>query len=164
MKYEKYEGKSMPLLSNQQRQVLLLEEYGLVAWDLAFLLKLALEILCDWSVPSKAKLKIIVTPLQVWQICRSSSPLEEKWSAQSPICLFIKDTGLIFLNNSQECESLKLTFFLCSQTLSFSPGLGSKLLLWDHMTFKGGLEPFLCSCSAIQMNLKALAARQRRGL
>lgn len=47
MKYEKYEGKSMPLLSDQQRQVLLLEEYGLVAWDLAFLLKLALEILCD---------------------------------------------------------------------------------------------------------------------
>lgn len=33
---------------------------------------------CHWSVPSEAKLKIIVTPLQVWQICISSSPLEEE--------------------------------------------------------------------------------------
>lgn len=35
MKYEKYEGKSMPSLSDQQRQLLLLQEYGLVTWDIS---------------------------------------------------------------------------------------------------------------------------------
>lgn len=92
------------------------------SWHRTFLLKLALEILSVRSVVSEAKLKITVTLLQVWQLCRWASCLEAKSSVQSLICLFTKGTSLIFFSLSQECESLNPTFFLCSQTLSISPG------------------------------------------